>query len=65
MTNVKRAAGVAQVVAYLPSKEKALNSTPSTARKKKKESRRYSCGSCLQSKLLEKCREEEHGLRPA
>jgi hypothetical protein len=38
ITNIKRAGGVTQVV-YLSRKYKALNSNPSTAKKKKKGSR--------------------------
>jgi hypothetical protein len=36
ITRVKRAGGVVQVVEYLPSKHKALNSYPSNTKKKKK-----------------------------
>jgi hypothetical protein len=35
----KRARGMAQAVEYLPSKHKALSSSPSTAKKKKKKKR--------------------------
>jgi hypothetical protein len=52
-----RAGGVVQVVEYLPSKCEALNSNPSTAKKKKKKERKKAQNGqvrSLQKKYLQK-----------